>query len=225
MSISEHVRSGISFIRGALTALLAPAPGCRAGEPGGAVDLPRDTCVDRPSERELSVASAQALSCEDTHAPRIRPGRRARATFTPGQASDLRQRLRKTPAADDPQRQLCKLEMIKLLRPAIATMRRRGYTLDEIAEFLTREGLPISAPSLGMYLHRTDGRRRARRRDRYSGLPLVLRPLPDDEGSDVPSAIDPADACPRSLDFDEPARSDDDDIHGDADPFGDPHET
>jgi hypothetical protein len=47
-----------------------------------------------------------------------------------------------------------KLDTIRALERSIAKTRRRGYTLAEIAQALTDNGLPISRATLGVYLQR-----------------------------------------------------------------------
>lgn len=47
-----------------------------------------------------------------------------------------------------------KQETVKILYKAISEMQKRGYTLEQIAETLSGEGLQITTPTLKSYLQR-----------------------------------------------------------------------
>lgn len=62
-------------------------------------------------------------------------------------------RLRELPGKDDA-RKHSKRAAIAMLSREIAELKRRGYTLEQVAEALSGSGLPISTPTLKNYLHR-----------------------------------------------------------------------
>ena len=63
-------------------------------------------------------------------------------------------RLRELPGKENARRHT-KRAAIALLAREIAELKRRGYTLDQVAEALSGSGLPISTPTLKNYLHRS----------------------------------------------------------------------
>jgi hypothetical protein len=69
-------------------------------------------------------------------------------------------RLRELPGKDDA-RKHTKRAAIAMLSREIAELKRRGYTLEQVAEALSGSGLPISTLTLKNYLHR--GRQRAQK--------------------------------------------------------------
>jgi hypothetical protein len=62
-------------------------------------------------------------------------------------------RLRELPGKEDA-RKHTKRAAIAMLSGEITELKRRGYTLEQIAEALSGSGLPISTPTLKNYLHR-----------------------------------------------------------------------
>ena len=62
-------------------------------------------------------------------------------------------RLRELPGKDDASKH-SKRAAIAMLSREIAELKRRGYTLEQVAEALSGSGLPISTPTLKNYLHR-----------------------------------------------------------------------
>ena len=69
-------------------------------------------------------------------------------------------RLKELPGKDDA-RKHTKRAAIAMLSREIAELKRRGYTLEQVAEALNGSGLPITTPTLKNYLHRQ--RRTARK--------------------------------------------------------------
>jgi len=53
------------------------------------------------------------------------------------------------------QRDVSAREAVMALKREIQVLQKRGYTLDEVAEFLTGQGMPISSPTLRAYLQRS----------------------------------------------------------------------
>ncbi len=76
---------------------------------------------------------------------------------TIAQAEALAEKLRALPAIENKNRPISKAEEIKLLADEIAALQERNYSLQQIAEFLTGEGLEISTATLKNYLQRSKG--------------------------------------------------------------------
>ena len=74
---------------------------------------------------------------------------------TVAQAEALAEKLRALPAIENKNRPISKAEEIKLLAGEIAALQERNYSLQQIAEFLTGEGLEISTATLKNYLQRS----------------------------------------------------------------------
>ncbi len=74
---------------------------------------------------------------------------------TVAQAEALAEKLRALPAIENKNRPISKAEEIKLLADEIAALQERNYSLQQIAEFLTGEGLEISTATLKNYLQRS----------------------------------------------------------------------
>ncbi|WP_298702111.1 hypothetical protein [uncultured Variovorax sp.] len=70
-------------------------------------------------------------------------------------AEALAEKLRALPAIENKTRPISKAEEIKLLAGEIATLQQRNYSLQQIAQFLTGEGLGISTATLKNYLQRS----------------------------------------------------------------------
>jgi DNA-binding transcriptional MerR regulator len=79
---------------------------------------------------------------------------RTQARITVEKVTEISQKLRDLPAPDRQKRQITKQESVRLLIKDIKHLRERGYTLHEIAELLSKEGLTLSAASLGNYIQR-----------------------------------------------------------------------
>ncbi|CAO3428676.1 hypothetical protein [Azospirillum endophyticum] len=75
-------------------------------------------------------------------------------TYTPDFLNNLRQKLE---AAPIPTRSLCSREAIDILKNELTKKRNAGWTLKELATWLTEQDLVIDAGSLSGYLQ--DGRR------------------------------------------------------------------
>lgn len=67
----------------------------------------------------------------------------------------LRAKIKDAPEIAKEKRNISKQEAIRELKRDIESMQKRGYTLDEIAKFLTDGGLQITTPTLKSYLQRT----------------------------------------------------------------------
>ena len=67
----------------------------------------------------------------------------------------LKAKMKEAPEVVKEKRQLNKQEAIKELKREIEGMQKKGYTLEEIAKFLTDGGLQITTPTLKSYMQRT----------------------------------------------------------------------
>jgi hypothetical protein len=83
---------------------------------------------------------------------------RLRVKFSKEELAAVATKLRDLPGKQDAKKH-SKRAAITLLSREIAELKRRGYTIEQIAEALSGSGLPISTPTLKNYLHR--GRRLA----------------------------------------------------------------
>lgn len=75
--------------------------------------------------------------------------------YTTEQLDTIAARLRDMPAVEKPKQQLSKQAAVAVLAREITSLRKRGYTLVQIAEALRGEGLDIATPTLKNYLQRT----------------------------------------------------------------------
>jgi len=66
----------------------------------------------------------------------------------------LKARMKDAPEVAKEKRNVSKQEAIRELRKEIEAMQKRGYTLDEIAKFLSDGGLQITTPTLKSYMQR-----------------------------------------------------------------------
>ena len=73
-----------------------------------------------------------------------------------GQAEKLADKLRALPERDKSQRKISKQDEIRMLSSVIQELiHERHWTLQEIADYLTSEGLEIGVPTLKNYLYRS----------------------------------------------------------------------
>lgn len=84
-------------------------------------------------------------------------------------AENIAKKLRAMPPVEPKPRELSKQDMIKVLADEIKALQERGYTLEQIAESLSGEGLDIKTPTLKNYLYKTSSDRpRRKKRTRRS---------------------------------------------------------
>jgi hypothetical protein len=69
----------------------------------------------------------------------------------------LRDKMKQAPEVQKEKRTISKQDAIRELKRDIDAMQKRGYTIDDIAQFLTGGGLPITPPTLKSYLQRAKG--------------------------------------------------------------------
>lgn len=77
--------------------------------------------------------------------------------------------LKELPAVDQGERELTKMEAVKLLAPRIRELRKKGYSMERIAEKLTEGGFAINSSTLASYLARTGGGRGRSKRGKKEG--------------------------------------------------------
>jgi len=74
--------------------------------------------------------------------------------FSKEELAAVATKLRDLPGKEDAKKH-SKRAAIALLSREIAELKRRGYSIEQIAEALSGSGLPISTPTLKNYLHRS----------------------------------------------------------------------
>ena len=67
----------------------------------------------------------------------------------------IRAKMKEAPVVAKEKRRVSKQEAIRELKRDIEAMQKRGYTLDNIAQFLTDGGMQITTPTLKSYLQRS----------------------------------------------------------------------
>ncbi len=67
----------------------------------------------------------------------------------------VREKMKSVPEVAKEKRTVSKQESIKELKREIEAMQKKGYTLDDIAKFMTDGGIQITTPTLKSYLQRT----------------------------------------------------------------------
>lgn len=73
----------------------------------------------------------------------------------------LKESLREKESQPVKKQQLSKLEAVKMLAGEIKELQKRGYTLEQVCEFLREGGIDISTPTLRNYLQRAKEKKRA----------------------------------------------------------------
>lgn len=91
--------------------------------------------------------------------------------LTRARIDQISQKFKKMPPAPPAAMKTTKQEAVKLLANDIASLQRRGYTLEQITASLKDEGIDLSTPTLRCYLSRAKAAR-ARRR----GAPTLASP-------------------------------------------------
>lgn len=74
--------------------------------------------------------------------------------FSKEELAAVATKLRDMPGKHDAKKH-SKQAAVALLSREIAELKRRGYTIEQVAEALSGSGLPISTPTLKNYLHRS----------------------------------------------------------------------
>ena len=95
--------------------------------------------------------------------------------ITVAQVDDLRRKLDEIPPQNSAKREVSKQEAIALMADQVAKLQQRGYAMDEIAHFLSSNGLAMSVQTLKSYLSRA--RRVARIKQRRKPIPEKEAPV------------------------------------------------
>ena len=104
--------------------------------------------------------------------------------LTMGHVETIAAKLRDLPALETQHRRVTKQEAVKLLQGSIRDMiDNRGYTLVQVAELLSKDGVGLSPAALRSYLSRAEPRKRARQTKGAAG--------------DTPATPAPAHATPK----------------------------
>ena len=74
--------------------------------------------------------------------------------YTTEQIEAVRSKMKDLPPIEKKKQELGKSDVVKMLAKEIAVLRKRGYTLEQISDYLKGEGLDIGTPSLKSYLQR-----------------------------------------------------------------------
>lgn len=74
--------------------------------------------------------------------------------YTTEQLEAIAAKLREMPPVEKKKQEHSKQEAVRILSKEIASLQKRGYTLDQISETLRGEGLSIATPTLKSYLQR-----------------------------------------------------------------------
>jgi hypothetical protein len=83
--------------------------------------------------------------------------------LTLAQIEQISQKLKKMPPAPPAAVNTTKQEAVTLLANDIASLQRRGYTLEQITDSLKGEGLDLTTPTLKSYLSRAKAAKARRR--------------------------------------------------------------
>ena len=81
--------------------------------------------------------------------------------YTTEQLEAIAAKLREMPPVENKKQEHSKQEAVRILSKEIATLQKRGYTLDQISETLRGEGLSIATPTLKSYLQRAKPAKKA----------------------------------------------------------------
>ena len=74
--------------------------------------------------------------------------------YTTEQIEAIAVKLREMPIVEKKKQEHSKQEAVSMLSKEIVSMQKRGYTLDQISEALTGQGLTVATPTLKSYLQR-----------------------------------------------------------------------
>lgn len=74
--------------------------------------------------------------------------------YTTEQIEAIAAKLREMPIVEKKKQEHSKQEAVSMLSKEIVSMQKRGYTLDQISEALTGQGIAVATPTLKSYLQR-----------------------------------------------------------------------
>lgn len=97
---------------------------------------------------------------------------------------DLRRKLDELPPQDTLKREISKQEAVAMLTAQVGALQKRGYTVSEIADILTSNGLQITVATLKSYLTRAKSTsRKGNRKERQIDGRTNASPREDEAGS------------------------------------------
>ena len=80
---------------------------------------------------------------------------RSKLKFTTEQIEAVRAKLKDLPAIEKIRTEHTKADTVKMLSKEIISLQKRGYSLEQIADFIKGEGLDIGTPTMKSYLQRS----------------------------------------------------------------------
>lgn len=122
-----------------------------------------------------------------------------------GQAEKLAEKLRALPEREKSQQKISKQDEIRMLSSAIQELiHERHWTIQEIADYLTSEGLEIGMPTLKNYLYRSKSppkRTKGKRMKKRSSNKSETSEKPASGTPEKPSQLQPESRQPASEAF------------------------
>jgi hypothetical protein len=125
------------------------------------------------------------------------------STYSGDWINQVATKLSAMPEVEPPARQYNKQEAVGLLKREILDLQKRGYSLEQISQALTGEGLDISTPTLKSYLAKSKVKKSAGSRSKLEpGVAVPMSPLPaGNEVAGGKKAISKTAARPDSVDL------------------------
>jgi hypothetical protein len=80
---------------------------------------------------------------------------RSKLKFTTEQIEAVRAKLKDLPAIEKIRTEHTKADTVKMLSKEIISLQKRGYSLEQIADYIKGEGLDIGTPTMKSYLQRS----------------------------------------------------------------------
>lgn len=84
--------------------------------------------------------------------------------FTKSKLDEIAARLRDKPTVPPQEKMHTKREAVQMLKPVIAGLRKKGYSIQQISDFLREEKIDLTPSSLKTYLQTTQATRRTSRK-------------------------------------------------------------
>ena len=81
--------------------------------------------------------------------------------FTKSKLDEIAARLRDKPAVPPQEKMHTKREAVRMLKPVIAGLRKKGYSIQQISEFLKDEKIEVTQSTLRTYLQTDQGAKRS----------------------------------------------------------------
>ena len=84
--------------------------------------------------------------------------------ITKARIDEIAAKLRKKPAVPTPEKMHTKREAVQMLKPVIASLKKKGYSLQQISEFLKDEKIEVTQSTLRTYLQNDQSAKRSNSR-------------------------------------------------------------